>query len=48
MITGTIREGLPITFIYGANSWMDNSCGYEAQEFLTNNEVDIYVSFIYL
>lgn len=39
-----LRSDVPVTFIYGARSWMDINSGHETQKLLPENSVDVYVS----
>ena len=41
---GGLRPDVPVTFIYGAQSWMDVESGHEVQKLLPDNHVEVYVS----
>ena len=40
-----LSPDVPVTFIYGAESWMESSSGYEVQELLSNHRVEVHVSW---
>jgi len=37
-----LPDSVPVNFIYGARSWMDQSSGRSAQSILSNNDVEVY------
>ncbi|XP_076814591.1 (Lyso)-N-acylphosphatidylethanolamine lipase-like isoform X1 [Clavelina lepadiformis] len=39
---GGLRRDVPVTFIYGARTWMDINCGHETQTLLPQNHVEVY------
>uniref|UniRef100_H2YA56 1-acylglycerol-3-phosphate O-acyltransferase ABHD5 n=1 Tax=Ciona savignyi TaxID=51511 RepID=H2YA56_CIOSA len=39
---GALCNEVPLTFVYGARSWMDISSGHETQNLLPNNHVEVY------
>lgn len=39
---GDLQKGLPVSFVYGARTWMDKNCGNEAQQKLPDNNVQVY------
>ena len=39
-----IDKNLPMTFIYGAESWMDKTCGHQAKSIRNESHVEVKVS----
>uniref|UniRef100_F6XKZ6 AB hydrolase-1 domain-containing protein n=2 Tax=Ciona intestinalis TaxID=7719 RepID=F6XKZ6_CIOIN len=39
---GGLRKDVPVTFVYGARSWMDVNSGHETQNLLPDNHVEVY------
>ena len=42
--TDQLDASVPVTFIYGARSWMDISSGHRTKEILKDSDVEVYVS----
>ena len=40
---GDIDKNLPMTFIYGAESWMDKTCGHQTKYIRSESHVDVKV-----
>ena len=38
-----LRPGMPVTFIYGAKSWIRSESGFQTKKKLPNNDVAVYV-----
>ena len=39
----SLKRDIPVTFIYGSNSWVKPDSGYLTQQRLTSNDVSVYV-----
>ncbi|XP_039251912.2 (Lyso)-N-acylphosphatidylethanolamine lipase-like [Styela clava] len=39
---GGLKPGMPVSFVYGARTWMDSKCGNQTQELLPDNDVQVY------
>ena len=43
---GNIDKHLPMTFIYGAETWMDKTCGHQTKEIRSLSHVDVKVHWL--
>jgi len=41
---GNLDPGIPLSFIFGAQSWVGNSAGFETQNILGSSQVQVHVS----